>query len=231
MEVISIKIPRTGSESFGAVLHDLYGQSELRNFIGGMKFNPKIYDPKSWWYAYDHITGIFQDELQEFKPYDDQQYVHNHVPVELFDGWYDECPRIAFMREPVSWIISCFWFAKMLSHIPEEMGIWEYIELDYRKNWVSMMLGGSLDRFDWIGFQETWLHSVKEFLNRFTNVGETFFWEKPVPTRNVNIDDRYIRFRDDTLKDKAFVRRFKSLHKEDIKLYEEATNVYTTRKS
>lgn len=148
IELISIKIPRTGSESFGVVLDNLFPASELMHYIRGMKYNPRIYDPASWYYADPTEHAYFLNELCGFTPYNDLQYVHNHVPVDFFNKMWDRTPRVTFMREPVSWLISCYWFAQKLGHIPDTMGIWNYVELDYRKNWMSMLMGGGIDHFD-----------------------------------------------------------------------------------
>jgi hypothetical protein len=226
MEIISIKIPRTGSESFGAVLEKVYPASELWNYIRNMKFNPRIYDPNSWYYQDPDPSAPFQKELEEFRPYSDMQYVHNHVPAPMFDGFYDDVPRIAFMREPVSWLLSCYWFAKALGHIPKEMGVWDYIEIDYRKNWMAMMLGGDLSRFDFIGFQEEWWTSVQSFIDRFTRSSTVVLWDNPKWTKNVQTSQEYLQFRDGMLKDKMFIRRCKKLHKDDFLLYKEAYNEF-----
>jgi hypothetical protein len=221
-KLVSIKVPRTGSESFGKILEYLYTTVELMDFVRGMKFNPKIYDPESWFYKDDDPSAPFQKELEGFVVYNmDIQYVHNHVPVTFFSGLWTDAPRVAFLREPVSWIISCYWYAKALGHIPGPMGIWEYVELDYRKNWMTMLVQ-HIDYFDFIGFQETWKRSVEDFIDRFTHHSSVEFWNKTIPTLNVQKDMAYIRFAKDMSQDKMFIRRCKKLHKEDFKLYQAA---------
>ena len=229
VEVVSIKMPRTGSESFGEILEDLYPSSELWNFIRHMEFNPKIYDPDSQFYHDRDFWLKFRTELINFRPYNDFQYVHNHVPVGFFEGVWIRSPRVTFLREPVSWLLSCYWFAKTIGHIPKEMGVWDYVELDYRQNWMTMFVE-DIKLFDFIGFRETWRNDVAMFIDRFTTYNRTKMEGKMIPTKNVQTDLSYISFRERMLDDKMFVRRCKKLHKEDYKLYEEAYNVFATSK-
>lgn len=229
LEVVSIKVPRTGSESFRQVLLNLYGNDELVRYVQRMDYNPRIYDPNSWYYRDPQPEILFQSELDKFQPYDDRQYLHNHVPYKLVEGLWGYSPFVTFLREPVSWLISCYWFAKQLEHVPQEMGIWDYVELDYRQNWMTMMVD-DIKHYDFIGFQETWRDDVMMFIDRFASPFYAIQMAgKQIPTRNVQTSQKYIQFRDGMLKDKMFIRRCKKLHKEDFKLYEEAKNVFTTR--
>ena len=221
IELISIKMPRTGSSTFGSILHQVFPDSTIGHFIGNMKHNPLIYNPNSWFYSSDNPAEKFQKELEGYSETGNKECVHNHVPVTFFDGIWEDTPRITFMREPVSWLLSCYWYARALSHIPKEMKIWDYIELDYRRNWMSMLMGGSVDRFSYIGFQETWLQDTIKILRNFISVPElTKICNNNTPKRNVMTDSAYLSFRKTIVRNKIFINRCKELHKEDFELYE-----------
>jgi hypothetical protein len=204
------------------VFYEVYANTQLVDFVKHMKFNPKIYDPDSWYYTDPDPSAPFQAELEGYDPYYGYQYFHNHVPSSMLKGLWEDAPWITFLREPVSWLISCYWFAKSLRHIPSEMGIWDYLELDYRKNWMTMLVG-DLSKYDFIGFQETWRDDAQSVLERYALPTKAIeFGSRPIPTRNVSTDQEYIRFAKDMSQDKMFIRRCKKLHKEDFKLYQSA---------
>jgi zona occludens toxin (predicted ATPase) len=81
---------------------------------------------------------------------------------------------------------------------------------------MSMMMGGSIDRFDFIGFLEVFHLSVKQ-ISRLYGLGErNILW------LNGNYTENYAKISMELKHDKPFVRRVKKIHKQDFELYQKA---------
>ena len=208
MKLISIRIPKTGSSTLGRYLEKSY------------RCYKSIEDPFDH-PTYDCQSVLYRDREQAKTNFSgiiyDRPFLHRHWPVWVFNGLYSGVPRICFMRDPATWVISCYFYALALEHIRDSMGIFEYIEIDYRRNWQSWYMDGSIDNFDFIGFQETFeedLERLFRFLGR-----KLPSQQKP---RNVSVDPVYHSVRKDLLQDKQFLRVVRKIFKQDYELYREA---------
>jgi hypothetical protein len=210
MELISVRIPRTGSSTLSNILDITYsGQKIVPPLIGEAWREDSI--------LYTNRVRS-QEVIREYaKLLHEHKFIHLHLPVWAWKGLFPGVPRVCIMREPLTWVISCYFFAKSLRHIPNHMGIWEYMEIPYRQNWQSWYMDSSINNFDFIGFQETYDEDVTELFNYLGK-------ERPCdqPSLNVSVDPVFLSVKADLLKDKMFLRRVKKIFKKDYRLYEAA---------
>ena len=209
MKIISIRVPKTASSSFGEILKQVYPR------IGAPwnKFMAlDLHDPKSEWY---HCRGAFKARwyAEIKKACCNLDVVHGHTPVELWDGLFPEAKRICWLRNPVSFIISGYFFAKNLRHISPNMTIWDYVELPYRRNWQTMYTGGDLSRFFFVGKQENFANDVKD-------LAMTLRWKRfAIPKLNISVSNAYTRAKGELLSDREFINHVKFNHADDVALY------------
>lgn len=216
MKLISIRIPRTGSSTLDAYLFASFGDQPTT-------FYPPVRIPARYSNSelYQGDRESIQKEFEVYAPILDKshEYVHLHLPVWVWKNTFPNVPRIVYMRDPATWVISCFFYSKSMGDIPKTMGIFEYMEIPYRSNWQSWYMDGDIKNFDFIGFQETYSDDVKglfSFLGR-----ELPPLPLPMPA-NVSVDPVYLKVRSELLKDRIFLRTVRKLFKEDYKLYKEA---------
>lgn len=225
IKLISIRVPKTGSSSFGDILKQVYLGS-VGAPVAGTELAPNLHDPNSPWYT---DRAAFKRRWKAFAPAAIEQsrveVIHSHIPVELFDGLYPDAPRVIFLREPTRCIISGFFFAKAVEHIPVDMTIQEYVRLPYRRNWQSVYAGHSLERFLFVGTMEHFDRDVM-YLERLLHWPEVDLSVK----LNVSVSPLYYEERDRLLSDRSFLDDVQIYHEEDVALYQEALEQRASRK-
>jgi hypothetical protein len=158
VKIISTKIPRTGSSSFGAVLATQYhtaNGAELRFKIPG----EGLHDAGHAWYTHrDAFLQGWRDVGPPELP--GLEAIHAHRPIEMFKDMWPNAVRVCFMRHPVPQVISGYFFARQIGHISPHMSILEYISIQHRQNWQSMYMGGTLDNYHFVGISEYWAEEV-----------------------------------------------------------------------
>lgn len=210
MKAISVHIPKTGGQTLIKYYLAAFGD---QNHVP-IPCKPSN-DPTSELYGdRGNVQAMFREYAREL----DVDYVCLHVPVWAWYGLYPGVPRITFMRDPMTRIISSYFFAHRINKIPPEMGIYDFMEMPSRTNWQSWYMDGSIDKFDFIGFQETFGDDVKYLFSSVLGLKVPSEIE-PV---NVATDTVYFRVRDDLKKDRMFIRQVKKLNKNDYQLYKEA---------
>ena len=214
MELISVRIPKTGSHTLLEYLFDTYGVQYIA--LPDLKY--PAWDERSELYTNrplaQTIIRKYTRKLREHK------FISLHLPVWAFEDIYSGVPRICFMRDPVTWVISCFFFAKSLDHIPQSWGIFQYLELEYRQNWQSWYMDGDTKNFSFIGTLENFDSDVDR-LYRMLGKPRPLY----VQPQNVAPDPLYYRVKKDLLKDKMFIRTVKKVFKLDYQLYNEVLHV------
>lgn len=213
MKLILVHIPRTGGSTLEAYLFASFGDQLTVAY-------PPIKIPVR--YSKSELYGDREPIQKEFVKYshyldDGFKYVSLHLPVWVWQDTFPGVPRCVFMRDPATWIISCFFYAKALEDIPKEMGIFDYMEIPYRQNWQSWFMDGDINNFDFIGFQEDYYNDVRRlfsFLKRETP-------PMPIPI-NVGVDPAYLKVKAELLKDRMYLRTVRKLFKDDYRLYRKA---------
>jgi len=216
MDLISVKIPKTGTSTLGGYLNASFG----RQVAVPLETTP-TYDGQSILY---HDREKAQAELREYAGLlCGQRYINIHLPVWSWDGLWPGVPRICFVRRPETWVISCYFFALSLQHIPESMTIFEYMEIPYRQNWQAWYMDYDIDNFDFIGFQETFNGDVIRLFE---------FLERPFPgyqeSLNVAVDPIYKAERERLLGDTEYLNMVKRIYQADNDLYWQAWNKFKT---
>ncbi len=212
MELISIRIPKTASHTLEAYLHITFG--EQKTVLPSLDYPSRYKESELY-----RNKQVAIDKIAKWaKEIEGNDYCHAHIPLWAFRGLFPGVPRIVFMRDPATRVISSFFFAKSLGDIPPAMGIFEYMEIPWRRNWQSWFMDGSLVGFDFIGFTESFYEDVGLL---YENVLHMECPEKQVP-QNVAVDPVYLQVRQDLLKDRMFLRTVRKLYKEDYNLYKGA---------
>jgi len=211
MDLISVRIPKTGSTTLTSYLLASFGEQPI--------VTPPIEEAWKESSILYHNRVRSQETIRHYATelLHEHKFIHLHLPVWVWEDLFPGVPRVCFMREPLTWVISCYFFTKALGHIPKHMGIWEYLEIPYRQNWQSWYMDSDINNFDFIGFQETYDEDVTELFNYLGK-------EQPCdqPSLNISVDPVFLSVRADLLKDKMFLRRVKKIFKKDYRLYEAA---------
>lgn len=210
MEIISIRIPKTGSHTLAEYFYYTYGTQE--------PIYPDIIPSNEGASPYYQDREVAKEIIKEYSTrIEGNQFIHMHIPVWAWDGLFPGVPRICFMRHPVPWLVSNYFFALALGALPNTTTIYDYMSISYRQNWQSWFMNGSIKNFDFIGFQETFDDDVIELYN---------YIGKPLPPKpepqNVSLYPNYLRVKNDLLRDKQFIRQVKRVFKQDFALYREA---------
>lgn len=221
MKILSTKVPRTGSQTFEWLLKDMFPQPKVS--MPEYFLEPELYDPNSLWYT---DKGEFLRQWREHPGYNnlppDVQYIHAHHPIEMYDGLYPEALRIVWLRDPLSFVISCYYFSKQIGHIPENMPIEEYVELDYRRNWMTMYTNGDLSQYHFVGL----VVNYKRDVNRFRElVGWPSMDPKSIPKINEGSHPDYNHAKFAHYMDEDLINRILTIHSDDRELYLEARSL------
>jgi hypothetical protein len=165
MRLISTKVPRTGSSTFGNILAGAYGQPEAN--LNAYWMNPCLYSPSSPWYKNKDaflqawraspLYGSFPDHIK---------YVHCHAPIEMWAGLYPDAFRVCWLRHPAAQVASAYFFARQIGHVPDDMALVEYTRLAYRQNWQTLYTGGDLGQYDFVGISEYFRDDIVVLANR-----------------------------------------------------------------
>ena len=211
MDLISVRIPKTGSTTLDSYLLASFGEQ------------PIIIPPieEAWRESsilYRNRVGS-QETIQHYAAelLHEHKFIHLHLPVWVWKGLFPGVPRVCFMREPLTWVISCYFFARGLHHIPKKMSIWEYMDIPHRRNWQFWYMNGDISNFDFIGFQETFNHDVAEL---FSYLGRKLPCRQT--SQNVSLHEGYASKRNELLMNRNFCRTVKYKFNIDYQLYREA---------
>lgn len=204
MEIISVHVPKTAGTTFGNLLVRHYGL--------------------------DRVFKDYQGEdLGEVGP--EIRVVHGHFIAGKYHGLYPEARRIAWIRHPVPWVISYYYFAK---NVPRPKGqplfarlhddglsLLEFAEHPFARNivWRSYLYGLALEDYFFVGVQEHFRDDLAE-LNR--RMG----WpEVEVGVENTNPQAGYRERLEAHLADRALVRRIEALNELDMTMYDRVSRM------
>jgi hypothetical protein len=214
VKAIFIKVPRTGSSAFSHILYRVY--DGLHYPVAPVPIPIEIHNPDDRWYTdRENFKKEWHDRVEELD-WSGHRYIHVHAPLELWDGFWEGVPRIAFVRNPVDFVISGYFFARHLGHIEKDMTIYQYAKLSYRRNWQSMLVGKDLSRLAYIGCFERYGLSVLE-------ISQLLNWEyipaAPILNSNLLYHKNYMARLERYRSDVRLLNLVSKYHQEDIKLW------------
>jgi hypothetical protein len=106
MDVLSVHVPKTAGSTFGNLLTAIYGRDRVYKDYDDYPMNPLSrchVDPEGWRELARAQVGSIGPEFAA---------VHGHFAVEKYRGAFPEARRIAWVRHPVAWVTSLYWFWK-----------------------------------------------------------------------------------------------------------------------
>ncbi len=228
MELLSLHVPKTAGCTFRNILFKVYGEAETRLDYDDVPMNPtSLYnvDRDAW----------RESAFAEVRSIDPAiRAIHGHFAIEKFDDMFPEAPRITWVRHPVPWLISLYYFWKNVPPTThplvrrlhfEGISFQEFIEDPYARNQVSDVFLGSkpLESFAFVGIQE-------QFDTDLTILARMMGWpEVEVETLNRSPEPSYEERLGELFGDLRLVDRILTLNERDMALYEEALKLRTRR--
>jgi Sulfotransferase family len=220
MELISIHIPKTAGTAVRNVLRQLYGADLVEDYTD------RPLDPQSRFHAHPRA---WRKESDDFARHLGPGYraVHGHFAAIKYANHFSEARRIVWLREPISWLISLYYFwknlprrANTLHHrlLDEGLSFIEFTELPETQNRFSQVFlkETRLDQLDFVGLQE-------HFDEDFAELVRLMDWPEVVPEfTNANPQPSYREYLRALRSDPALIARLTRLNAEDVELYRQA---------
>jgi hypothetical protein len=213
MELLSIRIPKTGTHTLAEYLAITYGVQEFIELPLA-----SADEPISPLYKNRERAKRITREYVENHP--DRVWENRHLPIWAWEGLLPDTPRICFMRDPATWLFSNWRFAIAIAPkiFPPDMTVYEYMEVEYRQNWQSWYMDESIDGFSYIGFLETFDEDIVNIYRDIIN--------KPLPKkvlpRNVSSYGNYRIYKWAMMKNKFYLKRVREVFDKDYELYYQA---------
>lgn len=220
MELVSIHIPKTAGTAVRNVLRRLYGADLFEDYTD------RPLDPQSIFHSDPCTWRRESDELAD-RLGSSHRAIHGHFAAMKYTSRFPQARRIVWLREPISWLISLYFFwrnlprrANTLHHrlLDEGLSFTEFTELPEAQNRFAQVFlrGVRLDDFDFIGLQEHFAEDFAELV-RFMD------WPAVVPEFiNANPDPSYRKHARALRSDPALIARLTRLNADDVALYRQA---------
>jgi hypothetical protein len=209
MEIVSVHVPKTGGHAFCNVLVHHYGLERI------------VKD-------YDNI------DIRTIGP--EHRVVHGHFGVAKYHGLFPTARRIAWVRHPVSWVISFYYYSKSVHHQAvcpvncrlhtEQLSLEEFAEHPSVRNIVTRqyLYGLDLEEFFFVGIQE-------EFDEDLGDLARMMGWpEVRTGVDNANPEPGYRGLVRRHWSDRALIRRLERLNEADMEYYERARSLRARRR-
>jgi hypothetical protein len=232
MDVISVHVPKTAGCTFRNTLFQVYGQAQTR-----LDYDDEPQNPTSRYHVDREGWRASADE--EIRAIDPAiRVIHGHFAVEKYEGLFPEAARITWVRHPVPWPISLYYFWKNIPpvHNPpthplirrihlEGASFEEFIEEPVARNQVTNMFLGSkpLESFAFVGIQEHFDADLKDLARM---MGWPELGVEPV---NRNPEPSYEARLGELFGDPRLIDRIVSLNEQDMALYEKAVRLRARR--
>lgn len=209
MDLISVHVPKTGGHAFCNLLVHHYG-----------------------------IERIVKDyENTDLRTITDQhRVVHGHFGVAKYHGLFPEARRIAWVRHPVSWVLSYYYYSKSVRHQAvcpvncrlheENLSLSAFAHHPLIRNICSRqyLYGLDLREFAFLGVQEHFREDVADFCRMMG-------WEPLDPgVDNANPQRDYHLLIARHLRDPGLRRELERLNEDDLTLYERAMELRSRRR-
>jgi hypothetical protein len=228
VELISVHVPKTAGTAFGKLLGLVYRPERVVRDYDDFPMNPTApfnADPVAWRRSADAFIAGIGPEVRA---------LHGHFSVCKYQGHFPNARRVAWVRHPVTWVISLYFFWKTVPMTPnpvryrlrdENLSLLEFAEIPRVRNQFAEVFFRGLDPegFDFVGLQEHFADDYAELTGRLN-------WptiEPPVENRNPAPEYQESLRRIQA--DPALWRRLADLNAHDLDLYERAVRIRSLR--
>jgi hypothetical protein len=220
MELVSMHIPKTAGTAVRNVLRQLYGADLFEDYAD------RPLDPQSTFHTDRRAWRTASDELAK-RLRVGHRAVHGHFAAIKYANHFPEARRIVWLREPISWLISLYYFwkhlprrANTLHHrlLDEGLSFIEFTALPETQNRFTQVFlkGTRLAEFDFVGLQE-------HFNEDFGDLVRVMDWPEVVPEfTNANPQPSYREHLRVLRSDPALIARLTQLNADDVELYRQA---------
>lgn len=225
MELISVHVPKTAGVTFRTLLQTNYGLSAVSLDYGDRALDPLSTfqtDPARWRVEADHHAALLPSSVQ---------VVHGHFGGAKYDPTFPATPKIVWLREPVSRLVSHYHYWRTLPPTPhslhrrlldEKLSLLEFARLPSMQNVLAnvFLRDCCLADFAFVGIQE-------HFAADLFTLGKFLHWplEFPVGRENTN---QQVGYQGTRLTDSEHAE-LASLNTDDIALYQRALALRASR--
>lgn len=228
MDLISVHVPKTAGTSFRMVLGRVYGPDQIALDYRDVPMDPNApfnRDPEAW----RQSTRALVEGLRP-----DCRVIHGHFSVTKYRGMFPGARRIAWVRHPVSWMISLYFYWKSVPRtentfqqrlLDEGLSLAEFVECPEARNRMTRAFLGGVDLadFDFVGVQEYFGDDLRALCRRLGWPAPEAVFENANPAEGYRAEVARIRG------DRRFLRRLEALNPEDMRLYERALRLRRRR--
>ena len=214
LEIISVHIPKTAGSTFGQVLAEIYGNSQV---------------------LFDNPLLDSVNQLPAINPY--IRAIHGHFPISKYVGCFPEVKRIVWLRHPIKRLLSHYFYLKSFSEvhnndpihrlvIEQQISVVEFAEQEGMFNVLSGFTNGlQLTDFYFVGIQEFFVDDLIDLktILRWPGFGVGQF--------NLNPNREYNSKSSEVLADRKIVDKLTSILSQDIVVYQEALHLRAKRKA
>lgn len=215
VELISVHIPKTAGSSLKLLLTKLYGEENiyfhyqsLGNLLGAKEIPPNI------------------------------KVIHGHFSLGKYQNHFPDAKKIVWFRHPIMIIISLFNYYRFKNLTPSEekavtinrvnkgqISFEEFIAMEANRNLLTKHTGGwkSLEKFDFIGFQEFFEEDVKK-MSQLLGFELT---EIPYVNKSPNI--AYNQYVQEIITNKELIKKLIKYNYNDVQLYYKALELRQDR--
>lgn len=208
MELISVHVPKTAGTSFWSTLVEVYGVDRIYR-------------------DYDYVY--------ERERFETRRVIHGHFSVAKYHGLFPEARRVTWVRHPVRWIISLYYYEKWWPRTPinhlqcrlhdDDLSLLEYAQHPRARDQVSryFLYGMDLADFFFVGLTEHFADDLKALARRLG-------WSEVAPhSDNPNPLPGYAENLQRHLADRPLVRKLEACFEKDMALYERARTLRARR--
>lgn len=209
MDLVSVHVPKTGGHAFCNLLVHHYGLERI-------------------------VKDYENTDIRTITP--SHRVIHGHFGVVKYHGLFPEARRVAWVRHPVSWVLSYYYYSKSVYHQgvcpvnyrlhEENLSLSDFAHHPLIRNICSRqyLFGAELSDFAFLGIQERFREDVADF-------SRMMGWEPVDPgVDNANPQQGYHLLIARHLSDKGLVRDLERLNSDDMALYERALALRARRR-
>jgi len=230
MELVSVHIPKTAGSAFRNVLRQVYGPDGLFEDYTDWPLDPKSMfnaDPAQWRRQREELLHRLGPRYRA---------VHGHFAVSKYEGCYPKARRVVWLREPLSWLFSLYYFWQNLPRsdnsfhqklLDERLSLIEFAELPQAQNRFNrtFLNGKPLEQFDFVGLQEHFSEDYQDLvrLMNWPDIQPEFVNANPEPLYQEQLRRLW--------SNAALIARLTRLNEEDTDVYRQARRLRERRRS